>query len=115
MAKKSKKLAARQAQLRDRSKKSRSHGPSGIPIPVPSESTIAVSNPVGISTSATEITEESTHGPSPAVLEPKERRVRARGIQVKPIETYFVQEIRRIGIISSGIFAILVALIFVMP
>ncbi len=115
MAKTSKKIAARQAQLRGRSKKSRPHGPSGIPIPIPPESKTDVSKPIDISTSTSEVHEESRHEPSSPILEPKERRIRARGIQVKPIETYFLQEIRRIGIISSGIFAILVALIFVMP
>ena len=115
MAKKSKKIAARQAQLRGRSKKSRSHGPSGIPIADTSESKITVSEPIGISTLTQEVAEESTHEPSPPILEAKQRRVRARGIQIKPIETYFAQEMRRIAIISSGIFAILVALMFIVP
>ena len=115
MANKSKKIAARQAQLRGRSKKTRAHGPSGIPVDTPQASKGNLSEPIDISTVTQEVAEQATLESSTTIPEPKQRRSRNRGIQVKPIETYFVQEIRRIGIISAGIFATLVALIFVMP
>ncbi|MQF80317.1 hypothetical protein FIL93_00555 [SAR202 cluster bacterium AD-493-K16_JPT_193m] len=115
MANKSKKIAARQAQLRARSKKGKSHGPSGIPVAATQKPKENSSKPVDINAAGQEPIEQITPQASTAVAEPIKRRSRVRGIQVKPIETYFVQEIRRIGIISAGIFATLVALIFVMP
>ena len=117
MPKKSKRIASRQAQLSGRSKRTRSHGPSGIPSTSAAEnssssaktaadSAVAVAEPQAIA---------STGAGAPAVAQARAPRSRSRGIQVKPVETYFFPEIRRIGIASGIVFAILIALVFVLP
>ena len=113
MPKKSKRVASRQAQLSGRSKRTRSHGPSGIP-----ETTSAES---GSSSSRTAVAVEEpqavvkTDASAPAIAQPRTPRLRSRGIQVKPVEAYFIPEIRRIGIASGVVVAILIALVFVLP
>ena len=56
-----------------------------------------------------------TEAGAPSVAQARPPRSRNRGIQVKPVEAYFAPEIRRIGIASGIVFAILVALVFVLP
>ncbi len=52
---------------------------------------------------------------APSIAQPRPPRSRNRGIQVKPVETYFLPEIRRIGIASGIVIAILIAMVFVLP
>ena len=117
MPKKSKKVASRQAQLSGRAKRTRSHGPSGIPVTsaaenISSSSKTAADSAVAVAEPrAAARTEAST----PAVAQTRTPRSRSRGIQVKPVEAYFVSEVRRIGIASAIVFAILVAMVFVLP
>ena len=117
MPKKSKRVASRQAQLSGRSKRTRSHGPSGIPATTSPESGSSSSRTAERSAVAVEEPRAVARAESgaPAIAQPRTPRLRSRGIQVKPIETYFFPEIRRIGIASGIVFAILIALVFVLP
>ena len=117
MPKKSKRVASRQAQLSGRSKRTRSHGPSGIPATTSAESGSSSSRSAGAPAVAVEEPRAvaKTDAGAPAIAQPRAPRSRNRGIQVKPVEAYFVPEIRRIGIASGIVFAILIALVFVLP
>ena len=114
MPKKSKRVASRQAQLSGRSKRTRSHGPSGIPVTSAAENSSSSSKTAA--DSAVAVAEPRavarTEVGAPSVAQPRTPRSRSRGIQVKPVEAYFVPEVRRIGIASAIVFAILVAMVF---
>ncbi len=117
MPKKSKRVASRQAQLSGRSKRTRSHGPSGIPVTASpqegsSSSRAAVDSAVAVAEPKAVVRAEAG---APPVAQPRTPRSRSRGIQVKPVEAYFVPEIRRIGIASGIVIAILIAMVFVLP
>ena len=116
MPKKSKRVASRQAQLSGRSKRLRTHGPTGIPITPPrhdehpQEEVIAKDEGEAtdiISQETVAVQEVSRPTPS------RTPRSRGRAIQAKPIETYFSSELRRIGLTSLVAFGILTVLIFV--
>ena len=118
MPKKSKRVAARQAQLSGRAKRVRTRGPAGIPEAksppsdrqthavswpeaeaqlLPGRAPVEASPPVGL---------RSTPTPSP--------RARTRSLQARPIETYIVPELRRIGVTTGVIFVIMAVLVFVL-
>jgi hypothetical protein len=117
MPKKSKRIASRQAQLSGRSKRTRSHGPSGIPLTSAAENISSSSKTAADSAVAMEEPRAVVRAEAgaPAIAQPRTPRLRSRGIQVKPVETYFFPEVRRIGIASGIVFAILIALVFVLP
>ena len=112
MPKKSKRVASRQAQLSGRSKRLRTHGPTGIPITPehPQEEVIAKDEG-----EATDIISQETVAVQEVSRPTPSRTPRSRGrtIQAKPIERYFSSELRRIGLTSLVAFGILTVLIFV--
>ena len=117
MPKKSKRVASRQAQLSGRSKRTRPHGPSGIPVTTApqdgsSSSRTARDSAVAVAEAQALVKTEAS---APTIAQTRTPRSRSRGVQVKPVETYFLPEIRRIGIVSGIMFAILIALVFVLP
>ena len=117
MPKKSKRVASRQAQLSGRSKRTRPHGPSGIPVTTSpqdgsSSSRTARDSAVAVAEAQALVKTEAS---APTIAQTRTPRSRSRGVQVKPVETYFLPEIRRIGIASGIVFAILIALVFTLP
>ena len=116
MPKKSKRVASRQAQLSGRSKRLRTHGPTGIPItPVRQDEHSqeeAIAKDEGQATevlSQEAVAVQEVSRPTPS----RTPRSRGRAIQAKPIETYFRPELRRIGLTSLVAFGILTVLIVV--
>ncbi|MEE8442579.1 MAG: hypothetical protein V3S37_02415 [Dehalococcoidia bacterium] len=118
MPKKSKRIASRQAQLSGRARRVRTHGPAGIPAagtpssapePRPQSWAQAEADPSS-ETDFHEPPAPETPRPTPAAAS----RSRGRFAQSKPTETYFVPELRRIGMTSVVIFAILAVLVFVL-
>ena len=117
MPKKSRRMASRQAQLSGRAKRVRSHGPAGIPATKPAsparESRGHDWTPTEARPSGTTSPQEAAPGTSRlAPIAPP--RPRGRSPQVKPIETFFLPELRRIGMTSAVIFAILAIRVFVL-
>lgn len=116
MPKKSKRVASRQAQLRGRSKRLRTHGPTGIPITPalhdkhPQEEVIAKDEgeTTDVVSQETVAVQEASH-PTPS----RTPRSRGKTIQAKPVEMYFSSELKRIGLTSLVAFGILTVLIFV--
>jgi len=117
MPKKSRRMASRQAQLSGRAKRVRSHGPAGIPATKPAS---PAREPRGHDWTPAEAQPSGAISPQEAAagtsrLAPRApTRPRGRSPQVKPIETFFVPELRRIGVTSAVIFAILAILVFVL-
>lgn len=118
MPKKSRRVASRQAQLSGRAKRVRTHGPAGIPAtnppsPAPEPRTrgwapaeTRPSSQTAPQGPAAPQTSRPTLAPAP--------RPRGRVAQLRPTESYFVPELRRIGMTTAVIFAILVILVFVL-
>lgn len=107
MPNKSRKVASRQARLSGRSRRTRTHGPSGIP---------AVAEPQPEETSADGDAEQDVQPLSdepPAPVQAETPRVapvprsRSRTVQVRPIETYFRKEMLHISIAAVVVFAVL--------
>lgn len=118
MPKKSRRVAARQAQLSGRAKRERPHGPAGIPAARPSVQAEGAGSTGGDSAERQPSSRrraqqtpvmEPTNSPMAAAARP-----RGRAPQLPPIETYFVPELRRIGLASAVIFIILLVLMFVL-
>jgi len=116
MPKKSRRVASRQAQLSGRSKRARAHGPAGIPATKPPSPD---SEPRGDDWTPTRpqspdqaLVREAPEAFRPASSPPP--RSRGRTPQARPIESYFFPELRRIGVASAVIGAILVVLVFVL-
>ena len=119
MPNKSRRIAARQAQLSGRGRRLRSHGPAGTPSAAPVQPAsgpdragedeptegLATQEPISHTTAEREVAQ-----PRPV----RAPRARARGVQVAPIETFFVPELRRIGIAFTVVVATLIALIVVL-
>jgi len=106
MPNKSRKVASRQARLSGRSRRTRTHGPSGIPTvaePLADE----VSGDGEAAPEGQQLLDEAeavqAAAPAPATV----HRPRTRGIQTRPIETYFRKEMLHIGIASVVVFAVL--------
>lgn len=116
MPKKSKRVASRQAQLSGRSKRLRTHGPTGIPVtPARQDEQSQEVSKAMDEDQATEILPQEAVAVQEVSRPTPSRTPRARGraIQAKPIETYFSPELRRIGLTSLVAFGILTVLIFV--
>lgn len=112
MPKKSRRVASRQAQLSGRSKRVRTHGPAGIPAtesPSPAQEPRAHGWAQAEPRPSSE-TAPQTPRPTPATAP----RARGRIAQRRPAESYFVPELRRIGMTTAVIFAILVILVLVL-
>ncbi|MCL0044161.1 hypothetical protein M1N24_01370 [Dehalococcoidia bacterium] len=116
MPKKSKRIASRHAQLSGRAKRVRVHGPLGIPTtnpPVtPTERRTYTKPPI----EAGGVTDATPVGVSASTVVDAtyHQRSRVRGSQLKPIETYFAPELRRIGLVAGVICVILTTLVFVL-
>lgn len=118
MPKKSRRVASRQAQLSGRSKRVRTHGPAGIPA---TESPSLALEPRAHGWAPAETRPSSQTAPQgPAALQTSRPtlapapRPRGRIVQLRPTESYFGPELRRIGMTTAVIFAILVVLVFVL-
>lgn len=112
MPKKSRRVASRQAQLSGRSKRVRTHGPGGIPATNPPTPAPA---PRPQSWSPAEARPSSKTAPeTPRPTSATAPRARGRIVQLRPAESYFVPELRRIGVTTAVIFAVLVILVFVL-
>lgn len=113
-ANKSKRAASRQAQLRDRSRHNRGHGPSGIPLPYTPED-----NMQGIAV-ADGVRTDGAPGAAPAspfsarrVQGTRQPRGRY-GVNVLPPQAYFGREMRRIAIVVALITALLITLTLIL-
>ena len=106
MPNKSRKVASRQARLSGRSRRIRTHGPSGIPT-VAEPLSDEVSGDGEAAPEGQQLLDEAeavqAAAPAPATV----HRPRTRGIQTRPIETYFRKEMLHIGIASVVVFAVL--------
>ena len=110
MPNKSRKVASRQARLSGRSRRTRTHGPSGIPT-VAEPLSDEVSGDGEAAPDGQQLLDEAEEAseavqaaaPAPAPV----HRPRTRGIQTRPIETYFRKEMLHIGIASVVVFAVL--------
>lgn len=117
MPKQSKKTASRQAQLSGRAKRVRVHGPAGIPTASPAKE-VTAPTPDGIAGAAVQPSAQRAFQREP-MAEARSKasagsmRPRGRTAQLRPIETYFIPEMRRIGLASAVVVAILVVLVFV--
>ena len=117
MPKKSKRVAVRQAQLSGRAKRERAHGPSGVPATRPvtqatgSESDGAAAK--GQHYTPTPVHEAPGQEPQRFATGPAKRQ-RSRTPQRPPIEMYFPQELRRIGMGMGVVAVLLVVLMFVL-
>ena len=120
MPKKSRRVASRQAQLSGRAKRVRAHGPSGVSTAGP-VTPAQGQEPRGDGWSLVEAQpspESATEG-TPPLEAPRTAptpppRLRSRAPQVRPVGTYSIPELRRIGLTSVVIVAILVVLVFVL-
>jgi len=116
---KSRKIAARQAQLSGRSKRNRTRGPSGTPLVQNSESGSDRSSsppqehPVTEANSVTGTSQIVPEHPQPQRSTRSNRRL-SRHAQPLPIETYFGREMRRIATVVVLVSGILTALAFVL-
>lgn len=114
---KSRKMAARQAQLSGRSKRNRTRGPSGTPLVKNSEgssnrqSSTPQEYPVTETNSVTETSQIMPEHPQPQSTTRPNRRL-SRHAQPLPIETYFRPEMRRIATVIVVVSGILTALTF---
>ena len=116
MPKKSKRIASRQAQLSGRSKRTRTHGPTGIPI-TPARQDGRSQEEAGAkdegqaaeASSQEAVATQEVSRPAPSATP----RSRGRAIQAKPVEAYFNSELKRIGLTSLGVFVILVVLVVI--
>ncbi len=116
MPKKSKRVASRQAQLSGRSKRLRTHGPTGIPVaPAVHEGRTQEESRAKDEVQATEapspeaVAVQEVSNPTPS----RTPRSRSRAIHAKPVETHFNSELKRIGLVSLVAFGILTVLIIV--
>ncbi len=109
MPNKSRRVASRQARLSGRSRRTRTHGPSGIPTevePQPDEASAdGVAEPEA--QPLTDETSEAVQAETPRAAPVPVPRSRARAVQARPIETYFRREMLHIGIASVVVFAVL--------
>ena len=116
---KSRKIAARQAQLSGRSKRNRPRGASGTPLVRNSEASpnrqfsVTQESPVSEDVSGNESSQVVTEHPETQSHTRPGRRL-SRLAQPLPIETYFVREMRRIATVVILIGGILAALTFVL-
>jgi len=118
MPKKSRRVASRQSQLSGRAKRVHAHGPTGIPTGTPQHPTVEPRTSTWAPGEAETIPDSSPRElptvaatgttPNPSY------RTRGATVQVKPAETYFIPELRRIGLASVMVFALLFALIFLL-
>lgn len=113
MPSKAQRAAARQAKLRQ--KKKRGKGSSQVFDPGPAESKRLAEKPVA----EVEAEPQTEVAASPAVAAPAPARASRRSRQpavpeAAPVYTYLGGEVRRIGVITVGIAAIIFALTFVM-
>ncbi|MBI4198924.1 MAG: hypothetical protein HY535_00415 [Chloroflexi bacterium] len=117
MPSKSKRVAARQAQLSGRGKRSRPHVASGVAAETPSSG--------GHARDSAPVVEEGVASPSSTATAPRgdvvggwgpaaSARPRGRAIARRPAEAYFRPEVRRIGLMAALIFAILIVLYWVL-
>ena len=119
MPKKSKRVASRQAQLSGRGRRARLHGPTGIPTRMAPH---PVSTPPSEDGAPTEANIEQTpaepqwssrqQDTAPAAT--PSPRPRGRAMARPSPATYFGAEMRRIGLLSGLILALLITLIFVL-
>ena len=114
MPKKSKRVASRQAQLSGRSKRVRTHGPTGIPATparrdqqTEEEAGAKDENQAMDAPSQETVTAREVARPAPSATP----RSRSRAIQARPIEAYFGSELKRIGLISIAVFGILAVMV----
>lgn len=109
MPNKSRKVASRQARLSGRSRRTRTHGPSGIPSvaePPPDEvSGDGEAAPEG--QPQTDEASEAAQAETVRVAPSPVPRSRGRAVQAKPIEAYFRREMLHIGIASAVVFIVL--------
>ncbi|MFC1935185.1 hypothetical protein ACFLX9_00205 [Chloroflexota bacterium] len=118
MPKKSRRVASRQAQLSGRAKRVRTHGPAGIPTtkpPSPAREPHTDSRTPAETRPSSEIAPQeapSLDTSRPTTAPPP--RPRGRAPQLRPIETYFAPELRRIGVTSAVIFTLLAILVFLL-
>lgn len=116
MPKKSKRVAARHAELSGRAKRIRPHGPAGIPsarpgAPAPGPRGDGWVSEGGSGAGVAQKTpraDSSTAGIAPVA------RARGRAVPAMPAETYFKPELRRIALAASVVLAILGVLVFVL-
>lgn len=107
MPNKSRRVASRQARLSGRSRRTRTHGPSGIPTvaePQPEETSAdeaAEPEAQSLTGETSEAVQAETPRPAPVP------RSRARAVQARPSETYFRKEMLHIGIAAVVVFAAL--------
>ncbi len=124
MPNKSRRVASRQARLSGRGRRTRPHGPSGIPAvaePQPEETSgdgEAAPEVQPLSHEADEASEavqaEVVQAETPRAAPVPVPRSRARALQARPIETYFRKEMLHIGIASAVVFAVLAVLAVVL-
>ncbi len=120
MPRKSRRTAARQAQLSGRARRERPHGPTGIPEGIGTTPSVA-SGPGDESqviaeakTASGGVAASRSTAPSSRVAAVAASQPRGRGLQVAPIETYFAPEIRRIALMTGAILVILAVLVFLL-
>ncbi len=112
MPNKSRRVASRQARLSGRGRRTRTHGPSGIPAEAesqPEETSgdgVAVSEEQPLSHEGNDASEVSgaVEAETPRSAPATVPRSRGRAVQVRPIETYFRREMLHIGIASAVVF-----------
>ena len=116
MPKKSKRVAARQAQLSGRGRRARRHGPPGLvpQSPPPAPSAPATEDSEALDTAGPSAAAEAqlpTHEQAePAATPAAPVRSRRRAATVLSPAPYFKPEMVRIGVVSAIIFAILAIL-----
>ncbi|MFH1142005.1 MAG: hypothetical protein V1724_10215 [Chloroflexota bacterium] len=117
MPKKSRRVAARQAQLSGRAKRERPHGPAGVPATRPATQATGPGGD-GAAVERQRYTpvppQESQGQESQRFTTASAARQRSRAPQLPPIETYFAPELRRIGVGMGVVAIILVVLMFVL-
>ena len=117
MPKKSKRIAARQAQLSGRAKRLRPHGPAGVPATYSAPQADELgggSASVGRQPSTAMTAQQKVSPEARSVTAASASRSRGKAPPIPSIETYFFPELRRIAIASALIVGILVALMFVL-
>ena len=118
MPKKSRRVAARQAQLSGRAKRERVHGPAGVPATRPATQATGPGGDGGALAEGQRYTPASGQEAQPQEFQrfasASAARQRSRTLQLPPIETYFAPELRRIGLGIGVVAIILVVLMFVL-
>lgn len=117
MPNKSRRIASRQAGLSGRAKRERPHGPPGIPkTPPPSRESGGGYGRARLDGSAAQPSEAQGTTPPAVARAPgaTPQRQRGRGVQRKPLESYFLSELRRIALTTGAILLILAVLAFVL-